>query len=201
MNKIFITPIFSIAMLSLPALAAAQHGNGQVQGFGGVTMSGATTAPTFGGSVAVPIGDSIQIFGEGGKLSNLTSTPIAALAELSPVNVSVSAYYGQAGVRILTGSERGVRPYGEVSAGMARLHTGVSGLGATGGLIDTALGFTDRTEPILGVGAGLMLQSGPMVIDLGYRYKHISGGDAVQQLLTGGDLGISQFRLGVGVRF
>jgi opacity protein-like surface antigen len=172
-----------------------------VQAFGGVTMSGATTAPTFGGSVAVGLGDSVQIFGEGGKLANLTTLPIDALTDLTGVNVGVSAYYGQAGVRILAGSDSRVRPYGEVSAGVARLHTGVSGLGEAGALIDTALRFTDRTEPILGLGAGLMIQSGAMVIDLGYRYKHIRGGDAVQQLLTGGDFGISQFRLGVGVRF
>jgi opacity protein-like surface antigen len=164
-------------------------------------MRGATAAPTFGGSVAVPLGRSVQIFGEGGKLADLTFMPIDALTDLTGVDVRVSAYYGQAGVRILMGSGRAVRPYGEVSAGVARLHTGVSGLGATGALIDTALGFTDRTEPILGLGAGLMVESGPMVIDLGYRYKHISGGDVVQQALTGGDLGISQFRLGLGVRF
>lgn len=201
MKRILIATVFSIAMLTLPALAAAQEGgNGQVQAFGGVTMSGSTTAPTFGGSVAVPLGDNVQIFGEGGRLSNLSFLPIGALTDLTGINVSVSAYYGQAGVRLLTGSGN-VRPYGEVSAGVARLHTGVSGLGAVDPLVDAALAFTDRTEPILGVGAGLMVESGPMVIDLGYRYKHIRGGDLVQQALTGGDFGTSQFRLGLGVRF
>lgn len=201
MKRILIAPILSIAMVGLPAIAAAQEGgSGQVQVFGGVTMSGSTTAPTFGGSVAVPLGNNVQIFGEGGRLSNLSFLPIGALTDLTGINVSVSAYYGQAGVRLLTGSGH-VRPYGEVSAGVARLHTGVSGLGAVDPLVDAALAFTDRTEPILGVGAGLMVESGPMVIDLGYRYKHIRGGDLIQQALTGGDFGTSQFRFGLGVRF
>ena len=195
------TAALMVATLSLPALAAAQNGNGQVQVFGGLTTGGTTTAPTFGGSIAVPLGNHVQVFGEGGKLTDLTFAPLAQLIDLTPADVNVSAYYGQAGVRILAGSGNGVRPYGEVSAGMARLHTGVSGLGNTGTVIDAALGFTDRTEPILGVGAGLMLQGGPMVVDLGYRYKHIRGGDVVQQVLTGGDFGVSQFRVGVGVRF
>jgi hypothetical protein len=190
------------AMLWLPAMASAQTGNGQVQVFGGLTTrSDLTTAPTFGGSIAVPLGDHVQIVGEGGKLTDLTFAPLAALLDLTPADVRLSAYYGQAGIRVLGGSGNGVRPYGEVSAGIARLHTGVSGLGTPGTIIDTALQFTDRTQPMVGAGAGLMIQGGPVVLDLGYRYTRITGGNIVQQVLAGGNPGANQFRLGLGFRF
>jgi opacity protein-like surface antigen len=201
MRQLSLTVALCLATLSLPAMAAAQNGNGHVQAFGGLTAGGRTSAPTFGGSIAVPLGSHVQIFGEGGKMTDLTFTPIAELIDLTPADIRLSAYYGQAGVRVLGGSGNAVRPYGEVSVGMARLHTGVSGLGTPGNIIDGALHLVDRTEPILGLGAGLMLQGGPVVVDLGYRYKQIRGGDMVTQILTGGDLGINQLRVGVGVRF
>jgi opacity protein-like surface antigen len=202
MRKLSLTVALCLATLSLPAIASAQNGNGHIQAFGGLTTGGShASAPTFGGSIAVPLGSHVQIFGEGGKMTDLMFLPIAELIDLTPADIRLSAYYGQAGIRVLGGSGNGVRPYGEVSAGMARLHAGVSGLGTPGDIIDGALHFVDRTEPILGLGAGLMLQGGPMVVDLGYRYKRIRGGDIVTQILTGGDLGISQLRVGVGVRF
>jgi opacity protein-like surface antigen len=197
--------LIGLATLVVPATALAQQGNGQVQVFGGLTartdFTSLSTSPTFGGSIAVPLGDHVQIVGEGGRISDLTFAPLAALLDLTPADVRLSAYYGQAGIRVLGGSGNGVRPYGEVSAGLARLHTGVSGLGTPGTIVDAALAFTDRTQPMLGVGAGLMLQGGPVVLDLGYRYTRITGGNVVQQVLTGGNLGANQVRLGLGFRF
>lgn len=200
MRTITLTAALWLAILSLPAIAAADERNGHVQAFGGLTTGGNSSSPTFGGSVAVPLGGHVQIFGEGGRLTDLTFAPIAGLIDLTPADIRLSAYYGQAGLRVLGGSG-GVRPYGEVSAGMARLHTGVSGLGTAGRIIDSALRFTDRTEPMFGVGGGVMLESGPVVFDLGYRYKRISGGDVMTQILSGGNLSVSQVRVGVGIRF
>lgn len=192
-------------MLWLPSMALAQQGNGQVQVFGGVTartdLTSIATSPTFGGSVALPVGEHVQIVAEGGRISDLTFAPLAALLDLTPADVRLSAYYGQAGIRVLGGSGNGVRPYGEVSAGIARLHTRVGGLGTPGTIIDAALAFTDRTQPMVGAGAGLMIQGGPVVLDLGYRYTRITGGNVVQQVLTGGNLGANQVRLGLGFRF
>jgi opacity protein-like surface antigen len=54
---------------------------------------------------------------------------------------------------------------------------------------------------MLGAGGGLLIQGGPVVVDLGYRFNRISAGNAVQSALTGGDLGVHQVRFGLGVRF
>ena len=129
------------------------------------------------------------------------TTTLASLLDFAPVDVRLSAYYGQAGVRLLGSSEHVVRPYVEASAGFARLRTGVSGFGATDPFVNAGLEFLDATRPMLGTGAGLLIQGGPVVVDLGYRYNKISAGNAIQSALTGGDLGVHQVRFGVGVRF
>jgi opacity protein-like surface antigen len=103
----------------------------------------------------------------------------------------------------LIGRHGVVRPYGEASAGFARMHAGFSGLGGTpGAVINAALGLFDRTEPLLGAGGGVIVQGGPLVLDLGYRYKKILADNSLQTLLNGGDgFDLSQVRVGVGVRF
>jgi opacity protein-like surface antigen len=58
------------------------------------------------------------------------------------------------------------------------------------------------TDPILGVGGGVLLRGGPLVVDLGYRYKQVREGASLASLLSVGDnLRAHQVRLGVGVRF
>jgi opacity protein-like surface antigen len=47
----------------------------------------------------------------------------------------------------------------------------------------------------------VIVQGGPVFVDLGYRYKQVMAGDSLQSLLTGGDFGASQVRLGLGFRF
>ena len=114
----------------------------------------------------------------------------------------LAAYYGEGGVRLLGGRGSGLRPYGEATAGFARMHLEFSGAGTKqDAIINAGLLFLDRTERMVGLGAGLIVQAGPALVDLGYRYKKIGGGNPVQSVLTGGDFGISQVRLGVGVRF
>jgi opacity protein-like surface antigen len=51
------------------------------------------------------------------------------------------------------------------------------------------------------VGGGVIVQGGPVFMDLGYRYKKVMAGDSLQGLLTGGDFTVNQVRFGVGVRF
>jgi hypothetical protein len=48
-----------------------------------------------------------------------------------------------------------------------------SGAGAADPFVATALRFLDRTEPMLGAGAGVAFTGGPVTLDLGYRYKRI----------------------------
>jgi opacity protein-like surface antigen len=98
-------------------------------------------------------------------------------------------------------SSRAVRPYAEATAGFARLRTGFTGPGSADGFVNGALGLFDTTEPLLGVGGGVLVQGGPVFLDLGYRYKKIMAGDSLQSLLTAGDVSVNQVRIGVGVRF
>jgi opacity protein-like surface antigen len=56
---------------------------------------------------------------------------------------------------------------------------------------------------LLGVGAGVMLQGGPLLVDAGYRYKKIAAGNSIASALTlsGDAIDVNQFRVGVGIRF
>jgi hypothetical protein len=198
MRKIHLVLTLAAVTMALPSVARAQ--NGAIQGFGGVTLRGVTPSTTFGGSVAVPLGDHVQILAEGGRITDLTTAPLADLIALTPLDLRVSAYYGEAGVRLLGSSDRAVRPYGEATAGFARLHTGIGGIPYSP-IVNSALGFLDSTQPIFGLGGGVLVGAGPVVVDLGYRYHRIGAGSTVQSALTGGRLDVQQLRLGLGVRF
>jgi len=55
---------------------------------------------------------------------------------------------------------------------------------------------------MLGVGGGVLLQGGPVHVDLGYRYKRILTGSVMSSILSAGqELQTHQVRFGVGVRF
>jgi opacity protein-like surface antigen len=195
------------AACAWPATARAQGGKGEVQGFGGVTVGTATfgsaVSSTFGGRVAVGLTPNLQAIGEAGRLADIKS-PVFDVLDLTGVGVHVSAFYGEGGVRFLANSPRStVRPYGEATVGFAKLNAGLSGVnGSAGALIDTALGFLNTTQPVLGVGGGVVIQSGPVSLDVGYRYKKISAGNELLSTLNEGkDYQINQVRFGVGFRF
>jgi hypothetical protein len=186
--------------LSVPSVASAQQG--QFQGFGGLTFGDVTSSSTFGGSIAVPLSDNLQIIGEGGRMTNLMPSLFDTLVDLTPADVRVSAWYGEGGLRFIASPGRAIRPYVETTAGFARLNTGIAGTGSIADAVtNTALRFLGRTEPMLGAGGGVVVQGGPLVLDLGYRYKKILAGDSWQGLLTGGDVSVNQLRVGAGVRF
>ena len=82
------------------------------------------------------------------------------------------------------------------------MKTGLRGTGSTtDAIINTGLGLFGETEPLLGVGGGVLVQGGPVFLDLGYRYKKIFASDSINGLLTGGDVHVNQVRIGAGVRF
>jgi opacity protein-like surface antigen len=189
------------AMVSVPAAAQAQSGDRQIQGFGGLSASGLNASPTFGGSLAMPITENLHIIAEGGRMRDVTSPVLATLIDLTPVDVRLSALYGKAGLRVLS-SNGPVRPYAEVTAGFARLTPEFGGAGSRNdAIINVGLQFLNRTEPMYGAGGGVLLQGGPVVVDLGYRYNRFSAGGPVQSVLTAGNIGMHQMRLGIGVRF
>jgi hypothetical protein len=187
-----------VIALAVPSIARAQ--NAQLQGFGGLTFGDVTNSSTFGGAIAVPLSDNMQIIAEGGRMTNVVPSLVDTIAEFTPIDFGVSAWYGEAGVRLIGTSRRAVRPYAEATAGFARLHTGFDGTGANA-IVNTALNYFDRTEPLLGVGGGVIVQGGPAFIDVGYRYKKILAEDSLESILTGGDVHVSQVRFGVGFRF
>jgi opacity protein-like surface antigen len=185
--------------VALPSPASAQ--SGQLQGFGGLTFGDVTSSSTFGGSIAVPLSDNLQIVGEAGRMTNLLPSLFESVLDFTPLDFGVSAWYGEGGVRLIGSSRRAVRPYAEATAGIARLRTGFDGAGPADPFVDAALGFLARTEPLLGLGGGVILQGGPVFLDLGYRYKKILASDSLQSALTGGDFSVNQIRIGAGVRF
>jgi hypothetical protein len=195
--------------LALPAAAAAQnddrpvrHGNGHVQAFGGLTLRGINAEPAFGGSIAVPLTGSIQVVAEGGHLANVMSPTLATLLDFTPVDIRLSATYAEAGIRVIAPPYRRLRPYAEATAGFARMKTRFDGIGAQPeAFVNGALRFLDRTDPLLGLGAGVIAHAGPVFLDLGYRFNKIVSGNVVQEALSGGDLAVNQFRIGFGVSF
>jgi hypothetical protein len=201
-QKTFVRLAIATIALTLPHLAAAQDRGGQVEAFGGLTVRGASVDPLFGGNVAVPLGDRVQIVGEGGWLNDILSPTLSTLIDFTPVDLRLSAAYGQAGVRLIGPSDRALRPYAEFSAGFARLAFRFSGAGSrTDAGINTALQFLEGTKPVFGMGAGVIVQGGPVVLDLGYRFQQFRQGNALETFLAGGNLNVNQVRVGVGVRF
>ena len=186
-------------VLAVPGVVSAQES--LFQGFGGVTFGDVTNSSTFGGSIAIPLSDNLQIIGEGGRMTDVMPSLYYDLLEFTPVEIGVSAWYGEGGLRFIASPGRTIRPYLETTAGFARLNAGFDGAGRADAIVNTALRFFDRTEPILGAGGGVVVQGGPIFLDLGYRYKKILIGDSLQGFLTGGDIGVNQVRFGAGIRF
>jgi opacity protein-like surface antigen len=191
------------AALSLATTADAQTRGGSFQGFGGTTFGSSASAPTFGAGVAVPVGDFVQVIGEAGRLTDIKAPLLDELIDLSPVDVGMSAWYAEGGLRFTASRHSAVRPYVEGTAGVARLRPTVGADGWLGALTNTGLSFLGSTEPLVGAGAGVMFQAGPLAVDLGYRYKRILADGAIASAFSLGNDGfdVNQVRVGVGVRF
>lgn len=191
------------AALSVATTAGAQTRGGSFQGFGGTTFGSSASAPTFGAGVAVPAGDYVQVIGEAGRLTDIKAPLLDQLIDLSPVDVGMSAWYAEGGLRFTASRHSAVRPYVEGTAGVARLKPTVGADGWLGALTNTGLSFLGSTEPLVGAGAGVMFQAGPLAVDLGYRYKRILADGAIASAFSLGNDGfdVNQVRVGVGVRF
>jgi len=189
--------------LSLAGTASAQSRGGSFQGFGGTTFGSTATSPTFGAGVALPVGDHVQVIGEAGRLTDIKAPVLDDLIDLTPVDVSMSAWYAEGGLRFTASRHSAVRPYVEATAGVARLKPAVGVDGWLGALTNTGLSFLGSTEPLVGAGGGVMFQAGPLALDLGYRYKRILADGAIASAFSLGTGGfdVNQVRVGVGVRF
>lgn len=203
MRKLIV--LVALVVGGVPTVARAQA-RSDVQGFGGLTVGtstfGSAISPAFGGRVDIGLTDNLQVIGEAGRMADIKS-PLFDLLDFQDIGVHVSAVYGEAGVRLIASPHSAVRPYGEATAGFARLNAGISGLGgSTDALVDTALNLINQTRPMLGVGGGVLLQGGPVSVDVGYRYKKISAGNTIASLLNAGNpYDVNQVRVGIGIRF
>jgi opacity protein-like surface antigen len=167
-------------------------------------LSGASSNLNFGGRVAFNLAPGFQAVGEVGRLGNILPPLTTSLLAFSPVQIRARAFYEEGGVRAFAAPHGSVNPYVEATGGMAHLSLRVAGLNATADdLLRLGLGFTSRTSPMAGLGAGVMFNSGPVTLDAGYRYKKIFSKDFVGTLLSGGsgELTSHQVAFGVGVRF
>jgi hypothetical protein len=196
---------FLLALSLAPATAGAQDRTVSAVGFGGASLNSTSASKIdFGVNVGKELTPNIQAVGEFGRIGDmLPSLSAGLLSSFTPYDVRVSAFYGEGGIRLLAAPNSGVNPYVEATAGIARLTPHVSGFGsAADAIVATGLGLFKSTDPILGVGGGLLLRGGPVVADVGYRYKQIAGGDSLASMLaTGGNLRAHQVRFGIGVRF
>jgi opacity protein-like surface antigen len=201
MRKLSALPALAAGALLVASTASAQD-RSQVGAFGGFTFGSTTSATTFGGTVRAPLAGGMEIVGEAGRLEDVMPSTLGTLLDFTPVDVRLSAWYGEAGIRFTAPARSHVTPYAEATAGFARLQTGFSGVGRVDPFVRTALRFLDRTEPMLGAGAGIAVTGGPLTLDLGYRYKKILAANSPQSLLVAGDdIGVSQLRIGIGFRF
>jgi opacity protein-like surface antigen len=192
-----------VATLLVTSTASAQEPRASLQGFGGLGVSSFTTVNTnFGGVISGDVTENIQLIGEAGRLSNVLPSTTQLLFGVSPVGLSTSAFYAEGGVR-LSGGSSSVRPYAQASAGIARLTPHVSGIqsGLPGALANLGLSFLDRNAPIATVGAGVTLNAGHFVADLGYRYHQVFSDSWMDALALGNRMSTNEARIGIGVRF
>jgi len=95
-----------------------------------------------------------------------------------------------------------VRPYGEATFGFARLSTEIDGFGGTAyEIVETGLGYLNRTEPLFGVGGGVVFPGGPFALDVGYRYMQITASGLPSALNGGNDYHVNDVRIGLGISF
>jgi Outer membrane protein beta-barrel domain len=162
---------------------------------------GTSFGSTFGGTLAADLTPNIQAIGEFGRLSDI-KPPLFNLLEFTPADLRIQAWYGEGGVRFIATPHSAVRPYGEATAGFARLSTDIDGFGGPAyEIVETGLGYLNRTEPMFGAGGGIVFQGGPFALDVGYRYKKIMASGLASTLNGGSDYHVNDVRIGFGIRF
>ena len=193
----------TVALSLVVASAAHAQGTGTAQGFGGYSIGAPNRpAPSLGGTVTLALTPNVHVIGEAGRLGNVLPSLSSNL--LAVPDVKVSAFYGEGGIRALAGSATSsFRPYVEGTFGAARLDISSTRLNGVGNaLLDVGTAFIDRTSPTLGAGGGVLAQAGPIVFDLGYRYKQLLDTGTLGAVLgLGQELRTHEVRAGFGLRF
>ena len=200
------TALAVLSVLIAPARTSAQT---SLDAFGALPIDhiaslGDSGMPVdFGGRVSFDALPALQLFGEFGRLGNVMPPLLDVGLAFTRLDLTASAFYGEGGVRLLAAPHSAVTPYVEGTAGVAHLRFGASGFGSTtDAIVRAALNLVDTRDPLFGVGGGLLIQSGPLRFDVGYRYKRIVANDALSAVIGAGQqLQSHQIRFGAGVRF
>ena len=192
-----------VLSFGVPPVTAFAQGSSAIGGFGGLSLNGfQSQSPSLGGTVTINLVPGLQIVGEAGRLGNVLPTIADTVFAVARTDLRASAFYAEGGLRFLapTGA---IAPYAEATAGIARLDVSSARLGPIGNAATAiALGFVGRMTPMASVGGGVLVRGGPIVFDVGYRYKQLFANDVMQAVLGFGQpLRIHQVRAGVGVRF
>jgi opacity protein-like surface antigen len=208
-----VTTATVLLALSIAGSASAQtpgvHGPSTdfrhfAQAFGGVRLGTVAAAdPAFGAVFGGNLTPNILAVGEAGHLRDVLPNTIDTLLAFSPVDFHLSAWYAQGGVRWTTASRSAIQPYVETSAGFARLQNSLGAVGSPLANSLVAVGFRllDRTEPMATIGGGLAFQAGPLLADVGYRYRRIFTSNLFDAAIIGDRLDTNEVRVGIGVRF
>jgi len=198
-----LTPVLAVAVSFVVAQTAGAQTRGTAQGFGGFAINQSVdTLPSLGGNVTMALTEHVHVIGEVGRLGNVAPSLASSLLEVPGVHVS--ALYGEGGLRALAGgSNSAVRPYVEGTFGVSRLDVSSTRLNSFGNaLIDVGTSFLDRNSPTMGVGGGVLLRTGPVMFDVGYRYKQLLDTNVLSTVFgLGQSLSSSDLRVGVGFRF
>jgi len=198
-----LTSMLAVAVSLGVAHATEAQTRGTAQGFGGFSVNQSVDAlPSLGGNVTMALTEHVHVIGEVGRLGNVAPSLTSSLLEVPGVHVS--ALYGEGGLRALAGgSNSAVRPYVEGTFGVSRLDVSSTRLNSFGNaLIDVGTSFLDRNSPTMGVGGGVLLRTGPVMFDVGYRYKQLLDTNVLSTVFgLGQSLSSSDLRVGVGFRF
>lgn len=177
-------------MLTTASGAYAQESKGYVMGVGGITF-GTATAGVFGAEVGGKVGSNLVVFGEGGRMLNVTPKEFHDGVEDLGFEAEVPATYFGAGAKYLFPSQSNVNFYVAGSVGAARVKAKISADGED--LIDAGIIDEDEaksTEFYFALGGGITGGIGAKgVYDLGYRFIKID------------EANISRVTAGVGFRF
>ena len=195
---------FALLICLVAPVSAYAQGAAAIGGFGGVSISqNMSRLPDLGGNLTFQLTPGVELIGEAGRIGNVLPPVADALFTATNSGLQASALYGEGGVRFRLAPHARVSPYAEATAGISRLNVTSTRLGPlAGGLTTAALSFIGRTGPVAGAGGGVLLNAGPLVVDLGYRYKQFFPPEPLNSVLgLGQDLRSHQVRIGFGVRF
>ena len=196
--------VIVVGVLLITPIAAHAQGAAAISGFGGVSLTGSGSAtPDLGGNLSFELTPDVELVAEAGRVGNVLPTVADTLFSAANTGLRASAFYAEGGVRFKLAPHSRISPYAEATAGVARLDVNSSRLGPlVGGLTSAAIGLLGRNGPVAGAGGGILLGAGPVVFDVGYRYKQFFPPEPLETVLgLGQPLRSHQVRFGFGVRF